>query len=193
MAQVMIQLREEHEDIRNLLVVLERELALFDTAEQPDYDVLAAIADYFVGFLDRCHHSKEGLVYRKICERAPEHAPIISELEAEHEGIAVSARKFQEAVQNILHDAEISRSAFDEVTNHFVLRKRRHMRTEDEQVFPLANIILTPEDWIEIDDHITREDDPVFGRECSQEFASLRDKIMQWESEDEIGRTTGNG
>lgn len=185
MSEVMTQLREEHRNIAKLLRALEHQLAIFDTAERPDYDVLAAIADYFVGFPDRCHHPKEDLIYRKMCERDPTLGQTMADLEAEHEEISALARHFQEAVQNVLQDVEIPRSAFDEVAHHFVTDQRCHMQMEEEHFFPLALQILTPDDWAEIDERVTREEDPVFGVKVSQEFAALRDNILKWEAEDE--------
>ena len=49
-------LREDHRNIETLLLVLERELNIFDRAEQPDYEVVQAIIDYFRDYPDRCHH-----------------------------------------------------------------------------------------------------------------------------------------
>jgi hemerythrin-like domain-containing protein len=185
MSEVMTQLREEHRNIAKLLRALEHQLAIFDTAERPDYDVLAAIADYFVGFPDRCHHPKEDLIYRKMRERDPTLAQTMTDLEAEHEEISALARHFQEAVQNVLQGAEIPRSAFDEVAHHFVRDQRCHMQMEEERFFPLALQILTPDDWAEIDGRVTREEDPIFGGKVSREFAALRDNIFKWEAEDE--------
>lgn len=184
-AEVMTQLREEHRNIVKLLRALEHQLAIFDTTEEPDYDVLAAIADYFVSFPDRCHHPKEDLIYRKMGERDPTLAPAITDLEAEHEEISALARHFREAVQNVLQELEVSRSAFDKVAHHFVREQRRHMQSEEEDFFPLALQILTPDDWAEIDRRFAREVDPVFGSAVSQEFAALRDEILKWEDEDE--------
>ena len=152
---------------------------------QPDYDVLAAIAAYFVGFPDRCHHPKEDLIYRKMRVRNPELAQTVPDLEAEHEEIAPLAHKFWEAVQSVLQGAEISRNTFDEVARHFVRVQRRHMEMEEEHFLPLAQQILTRHDWAEIDERITREEDPVFGGKVPQVFAALRDDILKWEAEDE--------
>jgi hemerythrin-like domain-containing protein len=185
MSEVMTRLREEHRNIAKILRALEHQLANFDTTEQPDYDVLAAIAGYFLSFPDRCHHPKEDLVYRKMCERDPTLARTMASLDAEHEKISALARHFQEAVQNVLQEVEVSRSAFDEVAHHFVREQRRHMQMEEERFFPLALQILTPDDWVEINKRITREEDPVFGGDVSQEFAALRDDILKWEEEDE--------
>jgi hemerythrin-like domain-containing protein len=184
-AEVMDRLQREHRNIAKLLNALEHQLAIFDTAETPDYDVLAGIGDYFTGFPDRCHHPKEDLIFRKLRARDPEAAEIAGDLGAEHEKIGTLARHFQEAVQNVLSEVEVSRDAFDAVARHFIKEQRRHLQMEEECFFPLALEILTPEDWAEIDARITDEDDPVFGAEASAEFAALRNHLLRWEQEDE--------
>ena len=185
MSEVMKQLREEHQGVAELLDALEHQISVSDTMERPDYDVLTALAEYFVVFYDRCHRAKEILIYRKMRERNPTLVQTMSDLEAEHEEISTLARHFQKAVQNVLQHAELTRRAFDEVALHFVRDQRRHMKMEEESFFPLAQQILRPDDWVEIDERIAREDDPVFGVDVSQESAALRDKILKWEAEDE--------
>ena len=181
----MDRLQREHKNIAKLLSALEHQLAVFDTSETPDYDVLAGIGDYFTEFPDRCHHPKEDLIFRKLRARDPEAAEIVGDLEAEHEKIGTLARHFQEAVQNVLSEVEVSREAFDAVARHFIEDQRRHLQMEEERFFPLALEILTPEDWAEVDARITAEDDPVFGAEASEKFAALRNHLLKWEEEDE--------
>ncbi len=185
MSDVIAQLREEHRNIAKVLGALEHQLAIFDKGEQPDYDVLAAIADYFVGFPDRCHHPKEDLVYAKMRGRDAILAGAMTALDAEHEKISTLARRFQEAVRNVMQEVEVSRSAFDEVARHFLEEQRHHMRMEEEHFFPLALQVLTADDWKEIETAISEEQDPVFRAEASKNFAALRDNIFKWESEDE--------
>ncbi len=183
MPEVMTQLREEHRNIVKLLETLERQIALFDTAEDLDYEVLEAIADYFASFPERSHHPKEDLIYRKMCARAPALAKTVTDLEAEHVKIAALARHFREAVQNVLQEVEVSRSAFEEVANHFVRDQRRHLEMEEEQFFPMTLKTLTPEDWAEIDRQVTRDEDPLFGSAVAHKFEALRDAILEWENE----------
>jgi hemerythrin-like domain-containing protein len=185
MSDVIAQLREEHRNIAKVLGALEHQLAIFDKGEQPDYDVLAAIADYFVGFPDRCHHPKEDLVYAKMRGRDAILAGAMTALDAEHDKISTLARRFQEAVRNVMQEVEVSRSAFDEVARHFLEEQRHHMRMEEEHFFPLALQVLTADDWKEIETAISEEQDPVFRAETSKNFAALRDNIFKWESEDE--------
>jgi hemerythrin-like domain-containing protein len=125
------------------------------------------------------------LIFRKLRERDPEAAEIVGDLEAEHERIGTLARHFQEAVENVVSEVEVSREAFDAVAQHFIKDQRRHLQMEEERFFPLALEKLTAEDWAEIDARITDEDDPVFGAEASAEFAALRNVLLRWEEEDE--------
>ncbi len=185
MSETIKQLREEHLNIAKILQALEYQLAIFDNTEQPDYDVLTAIADYFSSFPDRCHHPKEDLVYRKMCERNPSLAQQVTNLEAEHEKISALALHFQEAVRNVLKEVEVPRSAFSEIAHNFLAEQRGHMQTEEDEVFPLAQQILSNDDWIEIDERISREEDPVFASATSREFETLRETILKWEEEDE--------
>ena len=46
-------------------------------------------------------------------ERDPKLAGTMTDLEAEHHKISALARQFREAVQNVLQEVEVSRSAFD--------------------------------------------------------------------------------
>lgn len=185
MVEILHRLREEHRNIARLLKALEHQLVIFDAGEQPDYDVLAAAAEYFTGFPDRCHHPKEDLIFEKLKEKDSAAAASIGNLDVEHKEIAGLARHFQEAVENVLEEVEVPRGAFDAVMRHFISEQRRHMEMEEQQFFPLALKVLSKEDWAEIDAKVTKEDDPLFGYEASQEFESLLRKILKWEQEDE--------
>ncbi len=185
MVEVLRQLREEHRNIARILNALEHQLAIFDRGEQPDYDVLAAVAEYFAGFPERCHHPKEDLIFRKLKKKDPAAAEAIGDLEVEHEELAGLAGHFQEAVQNVLEQVEVPRKAFDAVLRHFIRDQRRHMQMEEEIIFPLALRVLGPRDWAEIEAQVTKQDDPLFGVETSRGFEALLRHILKWEQEDE--------
>ena len=185
MAKVLKQLQEEHRNATRLLNILELQLAKFDAAERPDYEILTGIADYFTGFPDRCHHPKEDLIYRKLLERDADAGRTVGDLEAEHERIAELAKLFREAVRNVMSEAEMPRSAFDAVLRQFIAEQRGHMEMETEKFFPRAIGVLSEADWDEIDAQVSDEQDPLFGPETAKEFEKLRDDILRWEAEDE--------
>ena len=189
MTDVLQQLSEDHRNIARLLVVLERQLALFEDAKRPDYELLMAIADYFTGFPDRCHHPKEDLILRHMRRKDPVAAEAVGDLESEHEKIGALAKHFRDAVRNVLNEVEMPRSAFDAVLRHFIRDQRNHMQMENERFFPLAQKILSDKDWTEIDAEASKEQDPLFGNEAAERFESLRQSILRWEAEDQAQPT----
>ena len=188
MPETLRQLHEEHRNIARLLGALERQLAIFEEAGRPDYDILLSIAEYFTGFPDRHHHPKEDLVLAKLRQRDAEAAHTVGELGAEHQRLDELARHFREAVENVLKEAEVPRANIDAVIRHFIADQRRHMQMEEAHFFPLAERTLTAEDWAAVDAEAGKADDPLFGDACSSEFAALRDDILRWEREDQTGK-----
>lgn len=84
MTQVIGILREEHLNIEKLLLVLERELCVFNRAKRPDYHVVHSIIEYFQDYPDSCHHPKENMIFEKLKARDPIAAASVSDLEPEH-------------------------------------------------------------------------------------------------------------
>jgi hemerythrin-like domain-containing protein len=185
MLEILRQLHEEHVNMTRVLNALEHQLAIFDRGEQPDYDVLFAAADYFAGFSDHRHHSKEELIFQRMKEIDAESTPSLPDLNREHQALAALTRHFQEAVNNVLEEVEVSRSAFDTVLRHFIREHRRHMQMEDERFLTLAERVLSAKDWTELDKVVTREDDSLFGTAANRDYQNLLDKILAWEREDE--------
>lgn len=185
MPETLRQLHEEHRNIVRLLGALERQLAIFDRAERPDYDILRSIAEYFTGFPDRYHHPKEDLVLAKLRERDPDAARPLERLLEEHQRIGELAQHFREAIDNVLQEAEVPRANIDAVIRHFIEDQRRHLQVEEQHFFPLAEKILTAEDWAAIDAEAGRPEDPLFGEHCASEFSELREDILRWERENQ--------
>lgn len=73
-------LREEHRKMSRLLDALEHQIAVFERAGKPDYDVIRGIADYFLEYPDSCHHRKEDVIFEFLCERYPPTRATVEEL-----------------------------------------------------------------------------------------------------------------
>jgi len=185
MPETLRQLREEHRNIIRLLGALERQLAIFDGAERPDYDILLSIAEYFTGFPDLYHHPKEDLVLARLRQREPKGARPLEQLLAEHQRLGELARHFREAIENVLKEAEVPRSNVDAAIRHFIEDQRRHLQMEEQLFFPLAEKVLTPADWAAIEAEAGKPEDPLFGAACASSFAALRDDILSRERENQ--------
>jgi hemerythrin-like domain-containing protein len=184
MSKVVRALRREHADIARLLDALERELDVFDQGGTPDYDIVQGVIDYCLAYPDLYHHPKEDLVLDRLRQRDPQAAAAIGELQPEHEALAELTRRFADAVDSVLKEAEVSREAVHELAREFLDFYRRHIAMEEGQFFPAALEALSEQDWQEIEAQLGEREDPLFGGQPDQRFERLRQDILAWEKAD---------
>lgn len=188
MSAIIESLRQDHRGFEDILQVLEEEVAVFERAERPDYEILEAIVSYFQGYPDCCHHPKEDAVFRRLKERNPGAADAIGDLEAEHVAAARQLFRFAEAVENVLGELDIPREVFNQAARAFIDHERRHMKMEEKQFFPAALDVLTDKDWAELDAKLTDKKDPLVPEQLEEAFKTLQGRILKWEQEDQAQR-----
>ena len=189
MSAIIESLRQDHRSFEDLLQVLEEEVAVFERAERPDYEILEAIVSYFQGYPDCCHHPKEDAVFRRLKERNPGAADAIGDLEAEHVVAAQQLFRFAEAVENVLGELDVPREGFNQAARAFIKHERRHMKMEEKQFFPAALDVLTDKDWAELDAKLTDKKDPLVPGQLEEAFKTLQGRILKWEQEDQAQRS----
>jgi len=188
MSNIIQILLEEHRNIDKLLLVLEQELQVFDRNEEPDYEILQAVIEYFQDYPENCHHPKEDMVFEKLKIRDPAAAERVGDAEAEHEVETLRLRRLIEAVEEILAGREFLRQAFHDVVHDFIEHQRKHMDKEERLLFPAAVKSLQPEDWAEIDARLNDRKDPLFNGVIETKFQALQRTILRWERETETSR-----
>ena len=187
MTEILDILREEHGNIEKLLLVLDRELSVFNRAERPDYHVVQSVIEYFQDYPDCCHHPKEDMIFEKLKVRDAMAAASVGDLEAEHGKGSKRLRRMARAVENILADREILRQTVDEIIRDFIDHERQHIAMEERVFFPAAVEGLQPEDWAEIYARLTARMDPL-NTALEDKYRLLRHLILQWEQEAESER-----
>jgi hemerythrin-like domain-containing protein len=183
MAALLEALREEHRKIARLLDALEHQIGVFATGEDPDYDVIRGVANYFLEFPDRCHHPKEDLVFAKVKSARPDVAAEIGDLPGEHRQVQERTNRFARLLGALLNETDVARDAVVNAARDFIQAERRHMAREDERFFPLAEQILTPADWSRLAGALASGPDPLFGGEVEQKFRRLSERLIAWEQE----------
>jgi len=188
MSNIIQILLEEHRNIDKLLLVLEHELEVFDRSEEPDYEILQAVIQYFQDYPENCHHPKEDMVFEKLKVRDPAAANRIGDVEAEHQVETMRLRRLVEAVEEILAGREFLRQTFHDVVHDFIEHQRQHMDKEERLLFPAAVKGLRPDDWAEIDARLNDRKDPLFNGVIETKFQALQRTILRWEQETETSR-----
>ena len=180
MADLVEILREEHRNMARLLAALERQVEMFAGAHAPDYDVIRGVAEYFIDYPDRCHHPKEDAIFARLCETHPANAAAVGDLASEHRIVRARARQFHNTVAALLNETDIARSVVVDAASEFVSAERRHMRTEEQGFFPLADLLLTSADWLKIECELIKGSDPVFGGKVEAGFSKLSERLLAW-------------
>lgn len=192
MSNIIQILLEEHRNIDKLLLVLEHELEVFDRSEEPDYEILQAVIQYFQDYPESCHHPKEDMVFEKLKVRDSAAANRIGDVEAEHQVETKRLRRLVEAVEEILAGREFLRQTFHDVVHDFIEHQRQHMDKEERLLFPAAVQGLRPDDWAELDARLNDQKDPLFNGVIETKFQALQRTILRWQWETETSRVKTN-
>ena len=156
-------LREEHRSISAVLHGLRHLAAVAgDGRVRPDFSVFRAMIRYIDEFPERLHHPKEdAFLFARLAVRAPECAPLLDALRAEH----VAGQKRIREVERALDQFEASwphwGGPFIAAVEDYAEFHRRHMLREEKEVIPAARRALTAEDWRAIGDAFAGNEDPI--------------------------------
>jgi len=177
---VLDAIHEDHINMTKMLDALERQLAVFDAGETPDYDIVRGVVDYCTGFPELYHHPKEDLVFERLRAADPAAAAEVGDLPGEHEELTVLTRRLRDAVEAVLNDLEVPRGPFEETLRAFLDAYRRHMALEESTFLPAARRALSAAELAEIDTRPGPQSDPLFGAASEDRFAALRQDILDW-------------
>lgn len=180
MTDVLDAIHEEHANMAKMLDALERQLAVFDAGETPDYDIIQGVVEYCTGYPELYHHPKEDLVFERLKTADPKAAAEVGDLPGEHGELTALTRRLQEAVAAVLSDLEVPRGRFDETLREFLDTYRRHMEMEERSFLPAARRALGAADLAAIQDRLDHPEDPLFGAPGEKRFANLRQDILNW-------------
>jgi hemerythrin-like domain-containing protein len=180
---VLDAIHDDHVNMAKMLDALERQLAVFDAGETPDYDIVQGVVDYCLGYPDLYHHPKEDLVFERLQAIDPEAAARVGDLPGEHADLSALVRRLKEAVAAVLGDLEVPRGRFDETLREFLDAYRLHMSKEESVFLRAARRALSAEDLAAIQDRLAHPADPLFGAPGEERFAALRQDILDWAEE----------
>jgi len=147
--------------------------------QSPDFELFYLVLEYVRDFIDRYHHPKEDhYLFKTLRRRAPEIAPALDELEAEHRRGTELITALDWTLRQYQGVGEAAYFAFRDSVQHYVAFERAHMKREETRIIPLARARLTIEDWQTIDNAFLENDDPVFGAVPTKRFEKLFTTIV---------------
>ncbi|MEK8031506.1 hemerythrin domain-containing protein [Ideonella sp. DXS29W] len=173
-------IRREHEALAAMLRSIPLLLAQRrDPQESPDFSALRAMLFYMDEFPEKRHHHKESaLLFPKLRARTPLHRDLLDQLDADHSRGELRIRELEHALLAYEVMGEPRRAAFEEKLSKYVDFYLSHMAKEEREILPLAERVLTPEDWAELDEAFAANRDPFAGLEPEAAYSALFSRIV---------------
>ncbi len=145
----------------------------------PDFAALRAMLFYVDEFPEKRHHRKESeLLFPKLRARTPLSRELLDRLDDDH---ARGERKIRDLEHSLLAFemlGEPRRKEFEDAAQKYVDFYLAHMAAEEQEILPLAERMLTPDDWIELDEAFEANRDPLTGRQPELEYDALFTRIV---------------
>jgi hemerythrin-like domain-containing protein len=145
---------------------------------RPDFSVLRAMIYYIDAFPERLHHPKENeVLFPRILARSPSAATLLQELRDEHEKGAQLIRDLERALTAFELAWPFGADRFEEAVRAYSDFHWDHMRREERVLLPLAEQVLTEEDWKVVATEFARNEDPIADLR-EKDFAQLFSRIV---------------
>jgi hemerythrin-like domain-containing protein len=173
-------IREEHSALSAMLRSILLHLAIHrKSSTLPDFTALRAMLFYVDEFPEKRHHRKESeLLFPKLRARTPLARSLLDHLDGDH---AVGERKIRD-LEHVLLGFEMlgesRRMAFEAAAAQYVEFYLSHMRLEEREILPLAEKVLTAQDWAELDEAFLSNQDPMTGHPAEPDYRALFTRIV---------------
>jgi hemerythrin-like domain-containing protein len=145
----------------------------------PDFGSLRAMLFYMDEFPEQRHHLKESqLLFPKLRERTHEADAVLERLDQDHARGERAIRDLEHALLGFEMMGEPRRVAFENAVQQYADFYFQHMSLEEKQIMPLAEKLLTDQDWAELDEAFAANRDPLTGHEPEDEYRALFSRIV---------------
>ncbi len=173
-------IREEHAALaamlRSIILLLDQHRR---DRTQPDFRALRAMLFYVDEFPEQRHHRKESeLLFPKLRARTPLSRDQLDRLDAEHARGEHMIRELEHALLGFEMLGEPRRAAFEKAAHRYVDFYLAHMALEEREILPLAERVLTRDDWAELDEAFEANRDPLTGHRPEPDYQALFSQIV---------------
>ena len=173
-------IREEHSALsamlRSILLLLAQHRS---KGTLPDFTALRSMLFYVDECPEKRHHRKETeLLFPRLRTRTPLARDVLDRLDQDH---AIGERKIRD-LEHVLLGFEMlgepRRKEFEDAAERYVEFYLTHMGIEEREILPLAERVLTEDDWTELDEKFAANRDPFTGHDPETNYQALFTRIV---------------
>jgi hemerythrin-like domain-containing protein len=146
---------------------------------RPNFRVLYAMLDYIVAFAQELHHPKEdGYLFSAIRACTLEANALLDELRAEHKYGDELISELRVALMAAEKGEIEAWRKLNRTVEQYADFHWKHMRREEDIVFPLAERVLSREDWRAVAAAFRENDDPTLGAKPKEALTALFRRVL---------------
>ena len=146
---------------------------------QPDFTLFRAIFQYMQEFLHQLHHPKEEqYLFMAVSKRTHDADAIIAQLKHDHELERMGLKTIEAALDKYEKYGASTFDEFHHIVTVYTERAFKHIHLEEDQLLPIAQRVLTAEDWKEINNAFHSNKDPLIDPETQHHFREMFSKII---------------
>ena len=172
--------REEHERLAAVVHGMRQLVrAMEEQGMRPDLKILRAMLLYISDYPERLHHPKEDrFLFAPLRAHTHLHDATLVELEAQHAQGETMVRKLAHALARHEFGGPAELAHFAQQVRRYADFYSRHMRLEEEVIFPALREHLTEQEWQEAGAAFAGNRDPLAGMDLKQDFERLYTTIV---------------
>ena len=151
----------------------------------PDFGALRAMLFYVDEFPEKLHHPKESrLLFPKLRGHGAHSDAVLDRLDRDHARGEHAIRGLEHALLGFEMMGETDqdaprRTSFEAAMSLYVSFYVEHMHIEETEVLPLAESVLSADDWAELDRAFEENRDPLAGFDAVAAYQPLFKKILE--------------
>ncbi|MCP1673540.1 hemerythrin-like domain-containing protein [Natronocella acetinitrilica] len=146
----------EHQEIRRVLNVVESQLDLLHADDDPNWELLLDAMYYLTRYPDLFHHGFEDVVFRQLHRRDAAAREFVQDLGREHGLLHELGMAFLALCEDVDAETMVPKDRLEHAGRCYVTAQQRHMRKEEQTVFPRIRHSLTEQDWLEVQHDLER-------------------------------------
>jgi hemerythrin-like domain-containing protein len=173
-------LHEDHRNLSKLLRLLETNLLILQSDNDPDYPLMADIIEYIYSYPDVFHHPREDLLYQTAMERDSSVREEIEPVLQQHAELKESTHRLLDSLNAVLIDTLVNKAQLMAQINDFIDLQRAHIMLEESRIFPHVERLLTSDDINWLDEQYPPAADPLFGDRVEERFRQLYKHILEF-------------
>jgi hemerythrin-like domain-containing protein len=173
-------IRSEHRSIEAVLHALSFFVdRIWAGNPAPDPRVFRAMLQYIDLFAERLHHPKEDRhLFRRLKQRTHEADALLDIAAGDHVRGADRIRVLDQAFMRYEEGGITHFLGFAQAADAYAKSYRAHMQLEEMQILPIAERVLTAEDWREMDAVFGGRGDPLISPQTAREMTKLFNRIV---------------